>query len=106
MRLRLFKRVPDEITELKRESQDLEPLFAEAQELAADGIAYYYQLKAEKMDLLKAEGWPKSALAEAAKAASSRGIWFREHAERLARSISSRIFNVAAAIKSIEGFKP
>lgn len=99
----LRKPVPAEITELKKESQDLEPMFAVAQDYAADAIGHLLEAKANTMDALKREGWPKSALNDAAEAASFRAMWFKEQAERLAEVVKSRAFKVSAAIKSTEG---
>ena len=71
----LMQRLPGEITELMRESQDLEPLRYEAEE---------------------ARAWAESYLSEKK---TPRRVWARENTRGLCASIESRAFKVAQHIK-------
>jgi hypothetical protein len=87
--------VPDEVTELKFESQLLEPLQLDAEQFAADAISYYYEAKNLTMKKLDFKEFAKSALDSMGKAGSYRQLWAKESAERLAKVVVSRGFRVA-----------
>lgn len=93
--------VASEITELHRESQLLEPMFDEAQEHAAEAVAFYYAAKMREMQKLLAQGWPKSAVDSVGKAAAHRELRERERSERIVEVIKSRSIKVAQALKLI-----
>lgn len=73
----LMQRLPSEITELMKESQDLEPLRYEAEE---------------------ARAWAESYLTEKK---TPRRVWARENTRGLCASIESRAFKVSAHIKML-----
>lgn len=76
--LTLFKRLPNEIAELMRESQDLEPLRWEAEEARAWAESY-----------LSAKRTP-------------RRVWARENTRGLCASIESRGMKIAQHLKLMD----
>lgn len=98
----LGQRLPTETVKLQEEYHHLPELLFHAHDFAADAISYYYQDKNKHMDKLLEEGWPKSSLDSAGKAASYKTLWAKEQAERIAQTIDSRGYKVSAALERVK----
>jgi len=98
----LSKDVPSESSELHFESQHLEALLYDSGEFASKAIGFYYARKQLEIKKLVFLDWPKSSLDGSAKAASYEELETRESAERLQKTIVSRIFAVKEALRTLE----
>lgn len=97
----LQRPLPSEAGALQVESQELEPIRWQAEQDRASAVAFYYRAKAANIEALK--DWPRSAVAEVAKARAYRQLWAMEDAEGLARAVDSRAMKVAQHLKLLDG---
>jgi hypothetical protein len=94
-------RVPTEVTQLKLERQNLEPLLARAWDWYADATGYYYKAKSRLMDQWVLDGKAVSVATEAAKTRAFKELWLKTDAEGTLEKVKSRKYEVRDTLEKM-----